>query len=203
MKEIDENEEQSAQPDASRSAVSRAYVENRNFLHKYLSRFLSDRHDVEDVAQEAFLRAFVAEQQKEIEQPKAYLFRTAKNVALTRLTKKSHQITDYIEECSASVVIDNVERPDKELEAEQKFGLYCEALASLSDKCREVFLLRKVHGLPHKEIAERMGLTVSSVEKYLRTGILECQDLVRLNEEQRSGSAQKLRKSSVEIEKQR
>jgi len=143
------------------------------------------------------------EQQKEIEQPKAYLFRTAKNVALTRLTKKSHQITDYIEECSASVVIDNVERPDKELEAEQKFGLYCEALASLSDKCREVFLLRKVHGLPHKEIAERMGLTVSSVEKYLRTGILECQDLVRLNEEQRSGSAQKLRKSSVEIEKQR
>lgn len=176
-------------PSSSPSPVSAAYLENSGFLRKFLSRFLSDRHEVEDVAQEAFLRAFVAEQQKEIEQPKAFLFRIAKNVALTRLTKKSAQITDYIEECSVSVVIESMASPDKEVEAEQKFGLYCEAVAGLSSKCREAFLLRKVHGLSHKEIAQRMSLTVSSVEKYLRQGTLECQDHVRLYEERRGGRA--------------
>jgi RNA polymerase sigma factor (sigma-70 family) len=52
--------------------------------------------------------------------------------------------------------------------------VYCEAVAALPKKCRQVFLLRKVHGLGHREIAERMGLSVSSVEKYLLRGIVDC-----------------------------
>jgi len=47
------------------SAVSAAYVENNTFLKRFLARFFSDRQDIEDVAQEAYLRAFVAEQQKD------------------------------------------------------------------------------------------------------------------------------------------
>ena len=68
------------------------------------------------------------------------------------------------------------------MEAQQTFGLYCEAVAALPEKCRQVFLLRKVHGLPHKEIAERMSLSVSSVEKYLLRGILECKTYVQEHE---------------------
>jgi hypothetical protein len=45
-----------------------------------------------------------------------------------------------------------------------------------------VFLLRKVHGLAHKEIAERMSLSVSSVEKYLLKGILACRAFVQERE---------------------
>ncbi len=156
------------------SAVSTAFLENHEFLKRFLGRFFSASQDIEDVAQEAYLRAYVAEQQKEIEQPKAYLFRIAKNLALTKLTKKSEKITDYIEECSASVVIEYGAAADSEVEAQESLGLYCDAVAALPEKCRQVFLLRKVHGLAHKEIAERMSLSVSSVEKYLLRGILEC-----------------------------
>ncbi len=77
-------------------------------------------------------------------------------------------------ECAASA--------DSEAEAQQTFGLYCEAVAALPEKCRQVFLLRKVHGLAHKEIAERMSLSVSSVEKYLLRGILECKAFVQERE---------------------
>ena len=80
------------------SAVSAAFLENHAFLKRFLARFFLDRQDIEDVAQETYLRAYVAEQQKDIEQPKAYLFRIAKNIALTELTKKSKKITDYLEE---------------------------------------------------------------------------------------------------------
>ena len=167
---------------AARSAVTAAFLESGSFLKKFLSRFLPIQQDIEDVAQEAYLRAYVAEQRESIEQPKAFLFRVAKNLALTRLSRKSRQITDYIEDAGDSVVMQTAAASDEELEAQQCFGLYCEAVASLPEKCRQVFLLRKVHGLSHKEIGERMGLSISSVEKYLREGILACQVHLRDHE---------------------
>ncbi len=164
------------------SAVTAAFLEHHAFLERFLARYFSDRRDIEDVAQEAYLRAYVAEQQKDIEQPKAYLFRIARNLALTKLTKKSEKITDYLEESGASVVIECGAAADSEVEAEEALGLYCEAVAALPEKCRQVFLLRKVHGLAHKEIAQRMSLSVSSVEKYLLRGILECKAFVQEHE---------------------
>lgn len=164
------------------SAVSAAFLLNHDFLKRFLARFFSDSQDIEDVAQEAYLRAYVAEQQKEIEQPKAFLFRIARNLALTKLTKKSDKITDFIEECSASVVIEYEASAASEVEALESLGLYCNAVAMLPEKCRQVFLLRKVHGLAHKEIAERMSLSVSSVEKYLLKGVLECKAFVQEQE---------------------
>jgi RNA polymerase sigma factor (sigma-70 family) len=157
------------------TAVTSAFLESAAFLKRFLGRFLPVQQDIEDVAQEAYLRAYVAEQRQSIEQPKAFLFRVAKNLALTRLSSKSRRITDYIEEAGKSVVVDTSPSSDEELEAQQCFGLYCEAVAALPEKCRQVFLLRKVHGLSHREIGERLGLSISSVEKYLREGILACQ----------------------------
>lgn len=164
--------------DGTVSAVSAAFLENNTFLKKFLTRFFSEQQDIEDVAQEAYLRAYIAEQSTDIEQPKAYLFRTAKNIALTKLTKKSRQITTYIEDLDDSVVIGSETATEDEVEAEQTLGIYCEAVAALPDKCRQVYLLRKVHGFSHKEIAERMSLSISSVEKYLLKGILACRAFV-------------------------
>ncbi len=154
------------------SAVSAAFVENSGFLKKFLRRYFSKQQDIEDVVQETYLRAFAAERKKGIEHPKAFLFRVAKNVALTELTKKSRQITDYLEESSASVAMETDASAYEETEAQEILGRYCDAVATLPDKCREVFLLRKVHGLPHKEIAERMSLSASSVAKYIAQGVL-------------------------------
>lgn len=163
------------------SKIVATYLERSGFLKRFLARFLSAQ-DVDDVAQEAYLRAYVAEQRMRIEHPTAFLFRVAKNLAFTKLTRKSRQITDYIEEAGGDAVASTVAGVDQEIEAQQCLGLYCEAIASLPIKCRQVFLLRKVHGLSHKEIAKRMGLSVSSIEKYLRKGVLACQDHVNSHE---------------------
>lgn len=165
------------------SPVSAVFIENYSFLKRFLARFFSNSQDIEDVAQEAYLRAFAAEQKKtSIEQPKAFLFRIAKNVALNKLTKKSRQITDFIEDVSTSIVLESEASAEEEVDAQELFGLYCEAVASLPEKSRQVFLLRKVHGLAHKEIAARMLLSVSSVEKYLRQAILTCRAFIAENQ---------------------
>lgn len=145
------------------------------------------------MVQETYLRAFSALGHKEVEQPKAFLFRIAKNLALNELSRKSRQITYYIEDCSPSAVIEREVTVEDEIEAGETLGLYCEALAALPEKCRKVYLLRKVHGFSHREIAERMGLSVSSVEKYLMRGVLHCKRYMQEHEE--SGQhAGKLRK---------
>jgi len=172
--------------DQGSTAVTAAFLLNRKFIQKFLTRFFYEEQDIEDVTQETFLRAYAAEKKKStgIEHPKAYLFRIAKNIALTRLTQKSNQITSYIEDLGDSSVINSVDNAADEAEARETLGIYCEAVASLSEKCRQVFLLRKVHGLSHKEIAEHMSLSVSSVEKYLRTGVLSCRKYLREREEE-------------------
>lgn len=167
------------------------FVESFALLKRYLARFFAEQQDIEDVAQEAFLRAYVAEQRKTIEQPKAYLFRIAKNLALTKLQRKSREIAYFIDE-SGNYVCESgdhlnleVQEPGyAEMENTELLGIYCDAVASLPEKCRQVFLLRKVHGLTHREIADRMSLSLSSVEKYLHKGIVDC----RVYLEKRGGS---------------
>lgn len=165
--------------DISDSAISASFLDNQSFLKKFINRFFSNQEDIEDVVQEAFLRAYVAEQKKKIEQPKAFLFSTARNIALTKLTKKSKQITDYLEEFSRRDDVEQQPSADEIAEAQQQLAIYCAAVETLDGKCREAFLLRKVHGLAHKEIALQMSLSLSSVEKYLRQGALACNAYIK------------------------
>ncbi len=159
-----------------RSGISEAFLENVKFLRRYVRQFVPNYHEAEDVTQEAYIRAFVAEKKTHIKQPKAFLFQVARNVALTRLEKKSREIHQCIDELSESEtgMIDTA--ADDHVEALELLDTYSEAVIALPPKCRDVFILRKVYGFKHKEIAQKMGMSISSVEKYVRLGILACQD---------------------------
>ncbi len=170
------------------SGVSVSFLENSTLLKKFLTRFLGQRQDIEDVVQEAYLRAYDAEKSHEIDQPKAFLFRIARNIALNELKKKSRVLTDYVEHYDEPDIKNNSPTLEDELEAQEHIGLYCEAFASLPEQRRRVCLLRKVHGLQHKEIAARLDLSVSSVEKHLLRGALACQEYI-LEREQGGGKA--------------
>lgn len=143
-------------------------------LKRFIARYLNNHHDIEDVAQESFLRAFHAGQNVEVRQPKAFLFRIAKNVAVSQLRRKSRQITDYIEDQGGQDGLLGDAALEDEVIARQHLGVHCEAVASLPPQCRRVYILRKVYGLSHKEIAQHMGLAIKTVEKYLYTGIERC-----------------------------
>ena len=161
------------------SAVTRAFMENSTFLHAFLRRFLRRQQDIEDVAQEAYLKAYSAEQHKGIEHPKTYLFTIAKNIAINELTRKSNKIVDYIDECKTIPQAESSATLESEVEAQQSLGVYCEAVASLPEKCRRVFLLRRVHGLPQQEIADTLGISLRMVEKHLKAGTLKCRAYIK------------------------
>ena len=156
-----------------------AFEKHQSALKRFISRFLHNTQDIEDVAQEAFLRAYSSEKNTEIQQPKSFLFRIAKNVAISELRLKSRNITDYIEDQDNSGVLIDEWTTEDHVSAQQQLGIHCEAVATLAPQCRRVYLMRKVYGMPHKEIAGRLGIAVSTVEKHLMKGVELCNCYVR------------------------
>lgn len=164
------------------SAIYAAFRENRVALKRFIARFLGIEADIDDVSQEAFLKAFNAEREKSIVNPKAFLFRIAKNLALRELTKKSHRITDLVEDFDGLDVIGSdgrVNDVENETLAREDLGIFCQAVATLPEQCRRVFLMRKVYGLSHREIAGRLDISVSTVEKHLVKGLRLCSRYMR------------------------
>ena len=156
-----------------------AFQNHQLSLKRFISKYLNNTQDIEDVTQEAFLRAYKAEKTTEVRQPKSFLFRIAKNVAISQLRKKSRQITDYIEDQPTSDVLVNEWSTEDEVMAQQKLGIHCEAVAALPPKCRRVYLLRKVYGMSHKEIAAHLGIATSTVEKHLLKGVEACDNFIQ------------------------
>ena len=156
------------------SDVSQAFESNRSALRAFVARFVSQGADVDDVTQEAFLRAFNAEKNKAIEHPKALLFTIAKNLVLSDFSKKANRLTDYMSNIDELAVRGNENAVESEICGQEALGEFCEAVASLPVQCRRVYLLRKVYGLSHKEIATHLALSVSTVEKHLVKGLKHC-----------------------------
>ena len=166
------------------SRVSHVFLENSTFLKKFLKRFLYQDQDIEDVVQETYIKACNAERTKNIEHPKAYLFSIAKNLALNELGRKSRKMTDFIEECEAANMAEPSASLEEHIQAEESVVLYCKAASQLPERCRRVYLLRKVHGLSHKEIADCLDISLSAVSKHLTKGMLSCQKYIEKGGEQ-------------------
>ncbi len=143
-------------------------------LKRYLKRILKRPEDVDDIAQEAFVRVLEAGSKGEIRCRQAYLFRTAHNLALNSLARKSSLLEDYIEDFPELEVLSDTVSLEDTVASQQRFELFCRAAASLPYQCRQVLLLRKVYGLSQQEVADRLGIAVSTVEKHLAKGMSRC-----------------------------
>ena len=162
-------------------SILETYVQNEAALKRFLRRFTVHAADAEDLAQEAFLRAFAAEANRSIASPRAFLFRVARNLALNERAKAANVATVPLEVFGENSVVGDVGQValEDEMDARQRMRMLAEAMASLPPQCSKVFLLRKVHGLSYKEIAEQLGISVSTAEKHAALGLLRCSEYLR------------------------
>ena len=161
--------------------ILETYLDNKESLKRFLRRFLARREDIEDIAQEAFLRAFAAESSQTISNPKAFLFKVAKNLALNEKARMSNILSAPLEDSEGQTVVESGDRVsiDDDVDARQRFRMLAQAVASLPPQCSRVFLLRKVNGLSQKEIAQRLNISTSTVEKHVALGLLRCSEYLR------------------------
>jgi RNA polymerase sigma factor (sigma-70 family) len=148
-------------------------------LRTFLAHTLPYRDDVSDVVQETYARllALSPERRSAVRTWRAFLFATARNVAMDQLRRRELVSLDALPEISAADVVlrgSQERRPDEIVNLTQERRLLARVIASLPEKCRQVLILRKIHGLSHKEIALRMGIAEHTVEKHVSHGVRLC-----------------------------
>jgi len=163
------------------SNILEAYLHHEKAIKKYLYRFFSRSQDVEDIAHEAFIKVFATELRGPVLNPKALLFRAAKHSALSELAKKSNTSTSYMEETEDKAVLMDMDGLGAEqiYDSRRKLAILSMAVSQLPPVCRKVFILRKIEGLSMKDVATKLGISVSTAEKHAAQGLIKCSAYMR------------------------
>lgn len=140
-------------------------------LRRWLRRRTPAGMDVDDVIQETYAKLATLAEVDHIAAPKAYVYQTALSIILQEDRRARAKPIDKDVEIALLTTASPEPLQDQQAEARQELAHVYEAIAGLPDKCREVFVLRKVEGLSQREIAERLNLSESTVEKHIGKGI--------------------------------
>ncbi len=133
-------------------------------LRAWLRGRFSGNCDIDDIVQEAFVRVLRVRDDGLIQSPKAFLFVTARNLALMQLRHRQVERANALAEVELQGILDEGgELPDAAIRA-QELELLTEAIQSLPTRCRQILTLRKIYGMSQKEVAAELGISEHTVE---------------------------------------
>lgn len=158
-------------------------------LVRFAKAFVIQEEDAENITQDVFTDLWEKRDSIDyIENINAYLFRLVRNRCLDHLKHKMSE-EKYVESIQTSFEIElnlkmqSLDRFDSYdiTEGEEMETLIRTAINSLPGRCREIFLLSRFEKLKYREISERLGISVNTVEcqmgialKKLRTKLCVC-----------------------------
>ncbi len=173
--------------------LTETFLSFKERLARAVSRIVPPK-EIEDIVQETYVRVCQVKKPDTIKHPRAFLMRTACNLALDHIKRAESRLTSSIdEEELAHYDIGNLADETFELVAsDQEFAHFCEAVRQLPVQCRRVFVLKKVYGHSQREIAQELNISESTVEKHIATGIKRCNYFMML----RSGDHSMAQQSS-------
>ncbi len=157
----------------------KVYNENFDRLFLFASTITKSKELAKDVVADVFVDLWENNAQlSKIREIESYLFISVKNQAIRHISKKSHQLKDDNIE-STLVSIDRV-NPEEVLLAKELFDFIETTVSNLPDQGQLVFRMAKDKQLANKDIADELGISVSTVKSQLvrataiiRTAILE------------------------------
>lgn len=156
----------------SNNRVLTAFQSCRDGLVRSIMKMSVEQQDVDDILQETFIRVLDSDAKQQIKSPKGYLFVVSRNLVLKKLMQQSKEIHTELDD--ALTEDDDENTVEKDLYQKLKFERFNKVLSSLPEKHRRAILLRKLYCLSHKEIAKKMDVSVSSIEKYIAQGLKQC-----------------------------
>lgn len=167
----------------SGGGLETVYHAHRAELLRLLCARTGDAGEAEDILQDLWLKAH-AQHAATVSNSKAYLYRMAQNLVIDRVRERNRRmyrdylwVTDY---ATAGLGTGDWERSAEDAVHEREEGdRLSRAIERLPEGARAVFRLHKLEGLSHAEVASRLFISRSGVEKhmavamkYLRRGLL-------------------------------
>lgn len=148
------------------------YRAHSRWLQLWLRRRLGDREHAADIAQDTFVRLLVSGRLPSLDEGRRHLVQIARHLLIDQWRRQRIERA-YLDSIAG---LPEAESPSPETQA-----LVIEALlqidtllAAMPARVREAFLLSQFEGLSYAEIAERLQVSVSSVQKYMLRAIAAC-----------------------------
>ena len=137
---------------------------------KRVARRTRSYADAEDLLHSAFLRMARYGKSHQIDNPAGFLVRAATNI---RIDNYRHEKLVAESLSGADLQIENnVALQDEVIASRARLGRVNAGLDQLSPRTREVFLMHRLEGLKYREIAAKLGISQSSVEKHIAKAVL-------------------------------
>lgn len=161
----------------SQAHFNHVFLAQRVSLLRTLERMVNNHSTAEDLLQETYLRVTRALSERAIDHLEPFVFQTARNLALDHLRARRIQSRTMLEDVPLEVV-QNVAAPLSSAEdaahAEQMLERLNISLNQLSPRQQQIFILSRLHGHSYLEIAEKLSVSLSTVQKDLKLIMAIC-----------------------------
>ncbi|WP_255326601.1 RNA polymerase sigma factor [Sphingobium sp. EM0848] len=140
-------------------------------LRTWLNRRSPDGLDPDDIIQEAYAVIADLDTVESIRSPRAYLFQVARSVIVRHVRRSRVVSLHAVDDLAQLNHADDAPTPEQVAFDRDELRRLAHAIAAMPIRTREAFILRRVHSLSQREIAEKMALSESTVEKHISRGI--------------------------------
>lgn len=156
----------------SNDSVQTLYSDHHGWLHTWLRSKLGNAADAADLAQDTFVRLLQRREHLQLNAPRAFLRTVARGLVIDHWRREElHKA--YLEALAhvPEALVPSVETRELLLELLERIA---RMLDGLKPKVRRAFLLAQCEGLKHQTIAEQMGISVRTVERYIADALYHC-----------------------------
>jgi RNA polymerase sigma factor (sigma-70 family) len=159
---------------AVKETLSRAYREHHAALLRLVRARTIEKGEAEDLMQELWVK-LQHSRSVDLQDPRAYLFKMAQNLvkdslrARHRRLEREHRWADTTAGFAGAggEQADRRKSAEEEMLAREEVATLASAIANLPDGARRAFELHKLEELSHAEVAIRLGISKSGVEKHM------------------------------------
>jgi RNA polymerase sigma factor (sigma-70 family) len=160
--------------ESSKAFVERLFA-HRGALQAFFYRRLRTKSDAVDLVQEVYLRMLRVSDTDAILNPEAYLFTVARNLLTENaaVDRRQAEAAD-VAEADGMQALPDVPEFDTALDVAREVARLRVVLEQISPECCAAVMLKYRHGLSYQEIADRLEVSPSMVNKYLRQALSHC-----------------------------
>ena len=154
-------------------ALLKTYFEQRDAMRRFFHARLGSGADVEDLMQDLYLKVGAVDDAAEVREPRAYLYRLASNLMMDRWRSVRRSAArdgawrQIAHATGATEDMDDAPSAEAVVAGRQRLALLMAALDRLPEKTRTIFRLHKFEGLSYAEVATKLGVSKSTVEKHM------------------------------------
>lgn len=167
-------------PTSERSRwLARNVLPHEPALRAWLRRREVDGLETDDIIQETYAVLAAMASVDHIDSPRAYAFQTAQSLILRHLRRARVVRIEALGDMETLSPVLEDPSPERQAASRQELRLVSDLIAALPAKCREAFTLRKVVGLSQRDVAKKMGISESTVEKHIGRALRTLMDAMK------------------------